>query len=756
MKFFVKSSTSGNWPEVKNFWVKTSEENPLWSGIKKAWVKVAETGSGSWKMFWSNTIPKIQTEVTIVATTDATTKEITLTGTNYYWTDADTLTYKIERSIDNGATWPTTLKSGTATNPSSGGSNTYTYVLLDNKSDVTPNVQNRYRFRVTATNTDSGAAGIAVSFADNEYVSGPEDITITETSKTYNSVTISWNAAQHANKYLVYYKLSSDSSYTFSKVIATTSTTVDSLSSSTAYNFKVVPITGVSNTYKGYQGNDSNVLAVTTDAPATPVQLTKPTISGTGYAFTSINGVSGTYQSGTYKSKTSYIGLGTSSQPADDKSALSVAGSPPYKVTQNDATAPVYIFYYVDKVTANDNTFYYFYSSGGISAKIGSLEDDYTRSVTGGLGYMTPVWDSLMSPSSYFYNLSAANSTWSVNGSAALNASAVSGTTPSNYPQQSIELGGKTDITSSVNFPAGDNGLGLVFWATSSGSWWASRVNRTSATATKYTWGTTGTENYTYYLGNRDVAGTVNKYNTDSTCVGYYVSRTTTRYTCSQSGCSSNGDGTCSRYVSGVGYVLCSSPATATVDTVCDSPSSSSIGSCNVYTYACTTCTQSGTGSFCGTDATTTVVCDVAGGSNCGPYDGVRDTCTGSNFQYDNATYPANACSKASSSVTVYSTALNILMANGSTVSSQASKTVQSATESPTPILGIKVITSGNSIISRAYSNAGLTSQLGDDLSHTPTSPTKASVTGASYAGIIKTPPGSGGGGTQFDNLKIS
>ena len=491
MKFFVKTSNSGNWPEIKNFFVKTSETNPIWSNIKKAWVKVSSTDPGSWKMFWYKVIPKIQSEVTIVATTDATTKAITLTGTNYHWTDADTLTYKIQKSIDDGATWPTTLKSGTATNPNSGASNTYTYVLLDNKLDVTPNLQNRYRFVVTATNTDSG--GINESFADNEYVSGPEDVTIVEDSKTYYSVSISWNAAQHANKYLVYYKTSESSTFIYSKVISNTSTTIDGLLTYISYDFKVIPITGVSLTNIGYRGNDSNILTVVTDVAPAPVQLTAPTISGSGYAFTSINGTAGTYQSGTYKSKSVNIAKTTSTTlPTDGLySPLPTAGAPPYKVNQDDATKPNFYFYYVDEVTANDNQVYYYYSSA-VSAKIGfPIIDDFTRSVTGGLGTMTPSLDSYMSPTSYIYNVPINASSWSVNGSVAVNASSVTGTDPNTYPQQSVELGGKTDQTIAVSLPGGADGLGLVFWSTGAGSWWASRINRTSATATKNVYYTT-------------------------------------------------------------------------------------------------------------------------------------------------------------------------------------------------------------------------------------------------------------------------
>jgi hypothetical protein len=658
-------------------------------------------------------------------------------------------------SSNSGSTW-TTLSSGTATNPPAGSSNTYTYQLVDNLSDVTPNLQNQYRFVVTGTNTTYSTSFASTDNTTSVY--GPENITITTTGKSYNSVDLNWTntAAPNAQKYLVYFKLSTDVSYTFSKVIANTSTTIDSLLSSTAYNFKVVPITGVSNTYKGYRGNDSNVLTVTTDAPAVPTQLTSPTITGTGYAFTSINGTSGTYQSGTYQSKTTHIGITTSATTptSGGTSALAIAGSAPYKITQYDVSNPSYYFYYVDAVTANDGSTVYYYYSSAILGKVGNLEDDYTRTVTGGLGYMTPIWDNTMSPNSYSYNLSASGSTWSVNGSVAVNASSVTGSDPYTYPQQSIELGGKTNIISSVNFPSGADGLGLVFWAASSGSWWASRVYRTVATGTKYTYGITEEGSYTYYLGNRDVATSTNKYLSDSICSAYYKNRTVISYTCNQAGCSSNGDGTCSRYVSGVGFVLCSNPATSSTTYVCDQTGGDSINNCGTYTYSCTICTTSGSGSFCGTESGTTTVCDVSGGSNCGPYSGTTSSCNGSNSQINNPTYPSGACNTSSSSVTLYSTALNILMANGSTVSSQASQTIESSVESPTAVLGIKVITSGNTITSRGYSNTGLTSQIGSDLSYTPSSPTKTSITGSSHAGIIKTPPGSSGG-IHFDNLKI-
>jgi hypothetical protein len=463
--------SDGDWRNVASVYLKNSG---VWKNLSSAYLKV----SGSWKLIFSSSLtPSVQYDASISQSTNGTTYLVTLTGTNYYWTNADTLTYKFEQTVDNETTW-TTLASGTATNPSSGSSNTYTYQLLDNLSDVTPNIENIYRFVVTGTNTTYNTSFGSTDNTTSVY--GPEDITITTTGKSYNSVDLDWTstAAPNAQKYLVYFKLSTDVSYTFSKVIANTSTTIDSLSSSATYNFKVVPITGVSNTYKGYRGNDSNVLTVTTDAAPVPTQLTSPSITGTGYAFSAINGTSGTYQSGTFQSKSTYIGKTTSSAPLTNgltTTSLSVAGSPPYNVTQNDATAPKLYFYYVDAVTANNGTTVYYYYSSVIDAKIGQVIDDFTRTVSGGLGTMTPAINAFMSPSAYIYNLTANGSLWSVNGSVASIASAVSGSNPNTYPQQSVTLDGATDAVVAASFPSGSDGLGLTFWSTSAGSWWARR-----------------------------------------------------------------------------------------------------------------------------------------------------------------------------------------------------------------------------------------------------------------------------------------
>ena len=232
-------------------------------------------------------------------------------------------------------------------------------------------------------------------------------------------------------------------------------------------------------------------------APLIPAQLTEPTITGTGEAFSEINGTSGSYQSGSYQSKTTYIGktVSATSPTSGGTTAMAEAGAPPYKITQYDVSTPHYYFYYVDAVTSNDGFTVYYYYSSAIEGRVGSpVIDNYTRTVSSGLGTMTPSLNTSMTPNSYIYNLTANGSLWSVNGSVAVISSAVSGSDPYTYPQQSLELGGKTNATVSASFPSGSDGLGLTFWSTSAGSWWASRINRTAATSNKYVYYTLSTE----------------------------------------------------------------------------------------------------------------------------------------------------------------------------------------------------------------------------------------------------------------------
>jgi hypothetical protein len=849
--------SDGDWRNVASVYLKNSD---VWKNLSSAYLKV----SGSWKLIFSSSLtPSIQNTVTISQSTDGITYAKTLTGTNYYWINSTGMTYRFDKSTDSGTNW-TQIASGSATNPSSGSSNTNTYLLQNNLTDVSPNATNIYRYVVTATNSTYSTS--ASSTSGNTTIYGPENITIVETSHTYNSVSINWTstAAANAANYLVYYKLSSDATFSFSSVESGTTATISSLLSSTSYDFKVIPITGINATYRGYQGNDSNTLTITTNASPVPTQLTSPSISGTGYAFAAITGTSGTYQSGTFQSKTSYIGRTIFSTPLTSgltSSSISNAGSSPYNVNQNDATAPKYYFYYIDEVLALDGTTFYYYYSSSIDAKIGQVIDNYTRTVSGGLGTMTPIINSAMSPNSYIYSLSSNGSLWSVNGSVASITSTVSGSTPTTYPQQSVILDGTTDAVVSASFPSGSEGLGLTFWSTDAGSWWASRVNKTSSAVTKYVYYTTATiptcpDNNTGSLGTNcktrivtscpdnssGSAGSNCKTRTVSTCpdnssgnlLSYCKQRTVgtcpdngsgsagsncKSRTVSSTSCPDNGSGsagsncksrtssTCPNNGSGNLFSNCKSRTTSS----CPDNGSGSAGS-NCKTRTSSSCPNNGLGSagnncktrfvngFLVYDATVnttiydstsstiiydayvnTTVYDSSVSTNTTVYDYPGSTIvydayvnttvydsSASTTEYDASVYgctvgpntqyggslPTN-CSNSSSSVTVYNTRLDTLKADGSSVSTVNTENIFSNEESPSTIGGISVSTSGNNISTTLYSNTARSSTI-TTKSYTASNPTKSSLVGQSAFGIIKTPPGTGSGGTQFDDFQIN
>ena len=275
---YIKVNISGtsSWKAAKEVYVKVSG---AWKSVKEGYIKVG----GAWKKFWSSGTLKPEKPIEIAQTTNTTTYLITLTGTNYAWTPGPPiLTYFFEWSTNGGTTW-TQLSTGTAQNPAYGSSNTYTYSLTT--SNVSANVLNTYRFRIHATYgsqvTDSSATTT---------VQGPTNITNLATGTLLpTSVPLTWAASTGAGRYMVYYGTTSSPSTLYAGTSGL-STTVAGLTANTLYYFKVVPITGLTNS-TGYAGNDSNIVSATT--PADLANTAIPTISGTlkeGQTITVSNG----------------------------------------------------------------------------------------------------------------------------------------------------------------------------------------------------------------------------------------------------------------------------------------------------------------------------------------------------------------------------------------------------------------------------------------------------------------------------------
>ena len=260
-------SNGGTWKSVTEFFINIAG---TWKTVTDGFVNIA----GTWRRFWTGGALVPQSPVTISQSTNTTTYLTTLTGTNYYWSPGPpSLTYYFEWSNNGGSSW-TTMLTNTATNPAFGSSTSYTYQIdsVGPPLYFSANAVNTYRFRVAATYGSLTGTSSATTT-----IQGPTNVTLTAGTATQNSVSLSWTASTGANRYMVYYAVSGNALSLYAGT-SNLSITVSGLTPSTAYEFRVLPITGFSNN-TGYYGNYSNIATATTGADLTNTAI--PTISGT-------------------------------------------------------------------------------------------------------------------------------------------------------------------------------------------------------------------------------------------------------------------------------------------------------------------------------------------------------------------------------------------------------------------------------------------------------------------------------------------
>jgi hypothetical protein len=190
-----------------------------------------------------------------------------------------------------------------------------------------------------------------------------------------------------------------------------------------------------------------------------PIQITRPTLTGTGRVGTTVTRSSGTYSN--YNSLITRIFYTTEvaeqvSASTTDPSGGNITATNPYTITQYDATPPQYYFYARDEVLGVDNETYYYYSTPPIEANLPSLEDNFNRTVASGLGTAS---------SGFIYSgPSRSNATWSVNGSRAVNNSG------SSYPMKTVD---SVNSNQSVSVDTFGGGLGVAVWVDSTSSFWS-------------------------------------------------------------------------------------------------------------------------------------------------------------------------------------------------------------------------------------------------------------------------------------------
>ena len=499
MAVYRKSGSS--WISTKSIYRKVSSS---WVQVKAVYRKAGS----SWIKVFSGGGPSIAQQVTISQSTNSSTGIVTLTGRNYRWSNASSLTYEFKRSRNGGISY-TTIASGTATNPAVGSSNTYTYQLANNLSDVYPNVDNMYIFIVTAVSS-ANVTNTSES-ANPEYVIAARNVTnlsIVSADTTFDSVKLQFNGGEYASSYLVRYRKGIIDGYHHAISSGSPATiTVPNLDSNTTYSFYVTPYTGglVSSLVTGYAGNESSPVSGSTSVMPQPVKVSSPTLSGTGVAFTSITAGSGTYQSGSFGGITTKIVyyLSPYTAPTDGEGSSSATimdtatPAPTHPISQEDATTPNKKFYARDEVTAVNGTTTYYYYSPVVTARVGTVTDTFDRTaVSSGLG---------TSSSGYVYSPNIhidgkhASSSWSTNGSTANNSTNVTryisfpnpGSAAVEYPIKALEVTSKTDLTASVEIPSGGGGPGIAFWMSGAGSFYAvapvySKINN-DVTTTTYT-----------------------------------------------------------------------------------------------------------------------------------------------------------------------------------------------------------------------------------------------------------------------------
>jgi hypothetical protein len=287
MKFFIKKEAGGAnaWPEVKNFWVKTTTENGFWSEVKKAWVKVSAGGATAWKQFWAAKGPKIDIEVELDWTLASSTKIITFTGTNHKWTTNTGETYYFRGDPNLSIN----LATGVAADNTS-----YTYELLP--TDIVKDTTNHFQFAVKAV-ASSGA--FTISESPSYAIDMPRPVSITSISGT-STITVNWSSDVFSNSYELFVKESTESAYqslgatnstskSFSTLLTCppgyslagnfcygnaypypiSSATSSNIKYNTTYNFRVMSFGGYGGT--GYNSNYGPVSDHTTTATARSV-----------------------------------------------------------------------------------------------------------------------------------------------------------------------------------------------------------------------------------------------------------------------------------------------------------------------------------------------------------------------------------------------------------------------------------------------------------------------------------------------------
>jgi len=162
MALYVKKRT-GDWVQPSSIYVK--ERSGTWKLISKGFVKKAS----GWFQFWPKAGPNIDFPLEI--TSSNTSWPATLTGKNYHWEGASTLSYKFQSSLTNttnDSAWTDLMSYTTIANPTTGNFNTQTFSITSANFSTT--VRSKW-FRFVVKGTDSSTGTITTEVSNNINIS---------------------------------------------------------------------------------------------------------------------------------------------------------------------------------------------------------------------------------------------------------------------------------------------------------------------------------------------------------------------------------------------------------------------------------------------------------------------------------------------------------------------------------------------------------------------------------------------------------
>jgi hypothetical protein len=156
----IKLKTSDGWKNLSSIKLKVGSQ---WKNITAALLKVGS----DWKVIFGIAGPTIDFPLEI--TRSSASWPSTLTGKNYHWNDADTLTYKFQESLINSTDnddWTDLMSYTTILNPLLGSSNTKTFSITS--ANFSSTVRSKwFRFVVKAVDTPKSLTTIEYSDAVN-------------------------------------------------------------------------------------------------------------------------------------------------------------------------------------------------------------------------------------------------------------------------------------------------------------------------------------------------------------------------------------------------------------------------------------------------------------------------------------------------------------------------------------------------------------------------------------------------------------